>query len=232
MSNSICQNCDSNPVAKGARGQLLKYCSQECRNQYRFKKGRLARASAVGLVEKCCRKCGETLPRESFHQDGKRVDGLYPWCKSCRRTYMGSQPKRTPKFRTKAEYDVDYLGKMTAATRDAKVRRSYLWATYRMTPEDYDALLSAQGGCCAICRTDHPGVSSSKFRNDNQRFSVDHDHSCCPGKMSCGSCVRGLLCRNCNVGIGSLRDDPQIITAALEYLSKSDKLDVQPLLFG
>jgi hypothetical protein len=117
MRDGTCQNCDSNPVAKGARGRLLKFCSQECRNQYRFKKGRLARASAVGLVEKCCRKCGETLPRESFHRDGKRSDGLYPWCKSCRRTYMGSQPKRPPKFRTKAEYDVDYLGKMTAATK-------------------------------------------------------------------------------------------------------------------
>jgi len=216
----MCQNCEINPVVVGTRGRLLKYCSQECRNQYPKKRARLAREEGRGASRKCCRKCGESLPRGSFHQDGKRIDGLYPWCKQCRRDYMGAQPKLPPKFKTKAEYDVDYLAKLGAAARDEKSRRSHLWVCFRMTVEEYAVMLASQGGRCAICRTEGPGRSSSKHRNEYGRFAVDHDHTCCPGFKSCGSCVRGLLCMQCNTGLGALRDDPKILHAALAYLER------------
>lgn len=80
---------------------------------------------------------------------------------------------------------------------------------YGMSVEDYDALLASQGGGCAICH----GVNKS-----GQRLAVDHDHACCPGKTSCGRCVRALLCANCNLGLGKFRDDPLLLAAAIEYL--------------
>jgi hypothetical protein len=49
-------------------------------------------------------------------------------------------------------------------------------------------------------------------------MAVDHDHRCCPGVTSCGSCIRGLLCVNCNQAIGKLKDDPKVIHSALRYL--------------
>lgn len=59
---------------------------------------------------------------------------------------------------------------------------------FQLTPEAYWALWDAQNGRCAIC-----------LGRSSRRLSVDHDHSCCPGKTSCGKCVRGLLCTmNCN----------------------------------
>ncbi len=93
-------------------------------------------------------------------------------------------------------------------------RRSYLWSVYRLTPEAYDALLAAQGGGCAICGSTVADLSARSLH-------VDHDHRCCPGERSCGECVRGLLCRPCNLGIAHFKDDPGALTRAADYLSAS-----------
>jgi hypothetical protein len=64
---------------------------------------------------------------------------------------------------------------------------------YRLELADYMAML-ARG--CGICGTD---------LNDRTP-DVDHDHACDhPGKgqYSCRACVRGLLCRGCNLRVGS-----------------------------
>jgi hypothetical protein len=70
-----------------------------------------------------------------------------------------------------------------------------------MTSADLDALLAAQGGVCAICRTDRwsRGVPN-----------VDHCHET--------NSVRGILCTRCNLGIGYFMDDPARLTAAAKYL--------------
>lgn len=54
----------------------------------------------------------------------------------------------------------------------------------------------------------------------SETLSIDHDHSCCPGQRSCGECVRGLLCRNCNTTLGLLDDDPQKMEGLLRYLER------------
>jgi hypothetical protein len=95
-----------------------------------------------------------------------------------------------------------------------KALRNSLWNKYRMTLEDYRALLSAQGGKCAVCGVDAP----TDFRT--RRFHVDHDHACCPtSKKSCGKCVRGLLCHACNTGLGNFQDNPERLLAAVAYLT-------------
>ena len=62
----------------------------------------------------------------------------------------------------------------------------------------YDRMLAEQGGACAICRAEFP------------RLLIDHCHA--SGK------VRGLLCNNCNTGIGMFSDDPQLMQAAAQYV--------------
>lgn len=60
--------------------------------------------------------------------------------------------------------------------------------------------------------------SSCMVCGSTYRLSIDHDHSCCPTRRSCGKCVRGVLCSNCNVGLGQLKDDIAVVENLLSYL--------------
>jgi hypothetical protein len=60
---------------------------------------------------------------------------------------------------------------------------------YNVTKEFVHRLLEFQRGSCAICGSRNAGSKS---------LHIDHDHVCCPGRRSCGDCVRGLLCSGCN----------------------------------
>lgn len=83
------------------------------------------------------------------------------------------------------------------------------WRSYGLTPKDGATIYESQGGACAICR-------SAKLIDD---LHIDHDHGCCPtSRNGCGACVRGLLCQPCNIGLGYMRDDPQRLLAAANYL--------------
>lgn len=89
---------------------------------------------------------------------------------------------------------------------DASHRRRTI-SQYGLTPGEYDRLMELQGGACAIC-----GGKRA------YRLNIDHDHSCCPGKTSCGECVRGLLCRNCNKILALLKDDAKTFRSMADYL--------------
>lgn len=88
------------------------------------------------------------------------------------------------------------------------------WARYRMTHESYLDLRRAQGDACAICARAFGGMPQMLVH-------VDHSHGCCPqGRQTCGECNRGILCKDCNVGIGSFMDDPSRLRAAAAYLER------------
>lgn len=74
-------------------------------------------------------------------------------------------------------------------------------------------MLDEQGGVCAICR-------QPETKHHSLVLKIDHDRSCCAGHESCGRCVRGLLCSNCNRALGLFGDDPDVITAAVMYLRR------------
>lgn len=82
-----------------------------------------------------------------------------------------------------------------------------------LTSDAWDALFESQGRACAVCRRTEPG--------SDKGWHTDHDHECCPGKRSCGKCIRGILCPGCNVGIGHLRNDCAILAAACDYLRRT-----------
>jgi hypothetical protein len=89
-------------------------------------------------------------------------------------------------------------------------RRKGLWEYYKLTLSEYQAMHDAQGGVCLICG----GVQTGRGAKNNQ-LSVDHNHK--TGK------IRGLLCTNCNTGIGNLRDSIELLEKAITYLKERDK---------
>lgn len=88
----------------------------------------------------------------------------------------------------------------------AAQRRHHLKSKYGITPEQYDALLDAQQGVCAVCRR----PETKHNQHGPCRLAVDHCHS--TGR------VRGLLCSECNTALGKLGDDPVRLRRALDYL--------------
>lgn len=82
--------------------------------------------------------------------------------------------------------------------------------TYGLGEHDYGKIYESQGGACAIC---------SRATGATRKLSVDHDHKCCSGPVSCGYCVRGLLCRPCNDFLGYVRDDWHAFARGVQYLT-------------
>jgi Recombination endonuclease VII len=114
----------------------------------------------------------------------------------------------------------------------AEIRRANLWAKYRITPEQYDALRAKQGYRCGICGTDEADVDLARVggrpRSDGQPLhkvplAVDHDHR--------NGAIRGLLCPSCNAGLGAFGDDPNRLRAAIAYL-KAARLAVREFRVG
>ena len=80
---------------------------------------------------------------------------------------------------------------------------------YDITPEQYTELQIIQGDCCAICGNEE--TARHDRSNEIQKLAVDHSHS--TGK------VRGLLCQDCNRGLGKFHDDVNRLGKAIEYLN-------------
>ena len=148
-----------------------------------------ARTAHATASERRCSRCKAVKPTAEF------AGAMAAYCKPCMAAYAREQRAANP----------DPL----------RSRRDSL-ARYGLTFEEFDRRLAAQGGKCAICRTTEPGGTG---RDGPRGWHIDHDHACCPTrKRSCGKCFRGILCSNCNLGIGNFQDSPELIQAALGYL--------------
>lgn len=109
-------------------------------------------------------------------------------------------------------YRARYMREWAKLNKES-IRNSDLKKFYGVTLDQYNAMLAAQNGVCAICGgvNDMVDKRTEKVRN----LSVDHCHA----KGS----VRKLLCQYCNQGLGNFKDDPNILRAAAAYLEQHDE---------
>lgn len=133
--------------------------------------------------------CATCGVEKSLDDFHKKGKYYYSKCKDCWRAY------------TKAHYQNN-----TQYYKDkAKVNRKPIWEQHGMSMAAYQVLWNNCGGKCQICGAD--------------ATVIDHDHSCCSGPKSCGKCVRGLLCGNCNSVIGFAKDSSDTLIKAAAYVA-------------
>lgn len=113
------------------------------------------------------------------------------------------QARSNPEFRKQEREKLYIAWSREPSKRALAYRKHWLKKQYGLTLEDFDAILERQGHACAICHREQVGM----------RMHVDHCHA--TGK------VRGVLCSNCNAGLGLFSDNPDRLLAAIDYLSAS-----------
>lgn len=231
----VCTRCgERKPLSeyhrnRGARDGARTECKMcACARRQRFYDEHLRARYDTGPTSGVCAHCGEAF--EYVKTTGRRRMYCSERCK-----YLAGDAQkqaRAPRYVRRCECgstDVARVGKPVCAgcrkdsrsSESNRVReRRRLLRLYNITQSDWDAMVERQGNRCAICPTDRPG-------GRGESWHIDHDHACCPGKGSCGRCVRGLLCGDCNVAIGRMRDDPVLLRAAASYLERPR----QPRLF-
>ncbi|MCC9708657.1 endonuclease VII domain-containing protein [Streptomyces sp. MNU76] len=166
---------------------------------------------------KRCVRCGEFRPYAAFARKRSNLDGLQRHCRNCatsvpsrdmespvlgpadcvseghKRCRGCGQVKPHSEWHRKRE---GFAGRCKAC-RTAARPAEHLRRKYGLTEADRDELIASQGGVCCIC------LSAPAAH-------VDHCHK--TGR------VRGVLCFNCNAGLGLLRDDPDALNRAADYL--------------
>lgn len=114
-----------------------------------------------------------------------------------RRTHSATPEAKAARARAAREWR-----KANPAEWEAQKFRNHLKVRYKLTVEQYEAMLVEQNGVCAICYRPE--------QVEGHRLCVDHDHK--TGK------VRGLLCRRCNTMCGQGDDDPARLLRGAQYL--------------
>ncbi len=148
----------------------------------------------------------ETPPKpEGSKTTGARPDPNQPWGKD---NFYWKESRFGELHRAdKAAYMREWQRSMRAADPDYG-RNADLKRHYGVTLEWFKSKVVEQEGKCAICRKSETLIIKGKV----MALAVDHCHE--------KGHVRGLLCSQCNQGIGCLGHDVERLRAAIAYIEK------------
>jgi hypothetical protein len=172
--------CTSSKRPSG-RGSYCKDCFAQRSKASYAKRVRVSQGRAVRSVRQVpeghrfCTDCEQTKPLTEFPRHRNDSGGHGRYCKPCHNS-RGKESKQ----------------RLYGGSREYHLRRRY-----GIGESDFDEMLAAQEGRCAICGAPDPQ-------------HVDHDHR--------NGWVRGILCFNCNGGLGQFKDDPKLLAGAYTYL--------------
>lgn len=170
-------------------------------------------------MKKICRKCGaekDEIP-ENFRPNG-HAQGLRHTCRECEARILREDRKNSPEKRfaqaeaarkwsrenpEKRNATKKAWRKKNIEKHNAIVRKTL----YGITDAQYQEIFKLQDGKCAICGFQFPGQNTG-----DRTLSPHVDHCHKSGK------VRGLLCNDCNRGLGAFKDRYEFLDAASYYL--------------
>jgi hypothetical protein len=170
--------------------------AQYMRAYYRAHSTRPPRISGAQRESKRCRYCGIEKPRCDFSVklSGPRAGHLAAYCKPCTTARHRLAKERDPSIYRRVEWP-------------SKLKR-----LYGLTVDDYYAMLTKQGGACALCRSTNPDSGSRRYKKHVRlMFDVDHCHIT--------KKVRGLLCTRCNRLVGLANDSADTARKLVDYLT-------------
>jgi Autographiviridae endonuclease VII len=156
---------------------------------------------------KRCKKCGLEKEFSRFDKHPRTLDGFKGSCKDCENAAWRARYASDSEFRNRKRLEGALWALRNPEKARAKRRRNYTtekgrkWNhkhAYGLTPEQYAALLSSQGGICAVCK-------------QQKRLVVDHDHKT--------GAVRGLLCYRCNTLVGVTENRNALSESIERYLT-------------
>lgn len=148
-------------------------------------------------MNKKCTKCNTDKPLTDYYPHKKGKFGFRPVCKSCEIKYR-------KRYNIKNKDKLTKYSKLYQINNKSKIKDRKLFKTYGITLHDYNLMLKHQNNKCLVCK--------NKFDKNNIPY-VDHDHS--------NSKVRGLLCNGCNIALGWVNDDIDILNSLINYLQLS-----------
>jgi hypothetical protein len=143
----------------------------------------------------------EKLAKQNKEWRDKNKEVLLKRSTEYRKLHKNSIKEYMKEYRKNNEQKLKNYDKTTR--KEGNLRR-----TYGISIEEYGILLKKQGGRCAIC---------GKIPNGRD-LCVDHDHK--TGK------IRGLLCHNCNTGIGQFQDNILLLQNTIKYLERERKVEL------
>lgn len=144
-------------------------------------------------MNKKCVRCGKCFLNTKDFFYLKKGDKTSSWCIPCTK-----ESARLSEGRRISQDPERFYSARKRQGRSQKLKK------YGLDEEVYLEILKRQGGVCAICGVDNPQ------RKGHDVFIVDHCHI--TGK------VRGLLCHKCNVSVGMMNDDPDVLESGARYL--------------
>lgn len=169
------------------------------------------------MTVKICRKCKIAQPFENYYAY-KNTSKIYSACKGCcsksNKAWKSANPDRVKLSNQQRGTQWTIAARSKYALSEREKHDSYLWRSYGITLDQYEEMLKAQNGVCAICKDECN-------RKTTKRLCVDHDHIT--------GVVRGLLCFQCNVGVGKFKDSPAIMTVAAQYMVQHESRQSKPV---